>query len=292
MNDRPTRPPWSTDAWREQAGRSWLAKADRLEAMLAPVLEPLFDHAGLGEGECVFDIGCGRGATALRAAELVGATGSVLAVDVSSDLIAEASRLSADAGMQRAPITWEVGDAQRAQFGVDRFDAAISRFGVMFFDDPIEAFANVRRQMRPSGRLAVATWQPRDACDFQSVGVSSIIDALRSHDYEVPELDPNAGPYAFGVEDHLRQTLDHAGWREVRVHPVRLPLYCGGPGLSTAEAVDTALGVEGLKRLLAPYDQHAHDLAAEALTEAFAAHHDGTGVGLEAAIMVTTASAA
>lgn len=260
--------------------------------MLAPVLEPLFDHAALSDGERVLDVGCGRGATSYVAAELVGRSGAVAAVDVSPDLIAEAeARELASAGSERAPIDWIVADAQRASLAHQHFDVVISRFGVMFFDDPVAAFANLRRATRGDGRLAIATWRPRNACDFQSVGWQAIVEKLRSNDYVVADADPTAGPYAFGVDDFVGSLLHDAGWRSVDLQPVELPLYYGGPGASPSEAVESAMGMAGLQSFLAGFDDRAGDLAAEALLEAFSAHHDGSGVRLDAAILTTTATA-
>jgi cyclopropane fatty-acyl-phospholipid synthase-like methyltransferase len=51
---------YTTDDWAGQRSASWLANADKLEAMLEPVLDPLFAHAALQPGESVLDVGCGR----------------------------------------------------------------------------------------------------------------------------------------------------------------------------------------------------------------------------------------
>ncbi len=281
---------WSTDAWRDGASASWLAQADRLESMLAPVLEPLFDRARLIPGERVLDVGCGRGATTRRAARLVGGAGAVTAVDVSGDLLDEARSLAtSDAGALGA-VEWLVADAQRAAFEPESFDAVISRFGVMFFDDPVDAFVNLRRATRPGGRLAIATWRPRDACAFQRVGWEAITHGLRANGYAVEDTDPTAGPYAFGVDDVVHSVLDAAGWRDAGIDDVTLPLYYGGPG-SAHDAVDVALGMAGMQRFLERYDERAAGVARAALLDAFDAHHDGTGVRLDAGVMITTAVA-
>ncbi|MEM7092579.1 MAG: class I SAM-dependent methyltransferase [Actinomycetota bacterium] len=292
MAEPTARAPWSTDAWRDEAGRSWLEQAGWLEAMLEPVLDPLLERAVLTSGEDVLDVGCGRGATTLRAVGILGATGSVTAVDVSADLIDEARRLiEARDGSDDAAIDWMVADAQRASFTPGRFDAAISRFGVMFFDEPVEAFANIRSAVRPGGRLAIATWQPRNACDFQALGWDAIAAKLRANGYTVQDPDPTSGPYAFGLESFVRSVLHDADWTDISIEPVGLPLYYGGPGVSTEQAVASAMGMTGLKRFLDAYDARAAELAAEAMLEAFGPHHDGTGVRLDAAILVTTALA-
>jgi SAM-dependent methyltransferase len=292
MTDQPSDASWSTEAWRDRAGSSWLAQADRLEATIAPVLEPLFDHAGLRLGERVLDIGCGRGATTRVAASLVGPTGAVSGIDVSPELIAEASiARRGDGAEDGASIDWIAADAQRIELGSNVFDAVISRFGVMFFDDPVEAFGNFRQATRRGGRLTVATWRPRDSCDFQAAGWQAITKTLLAHGYEVPEADPAAGPYRFGVDDVMASVLRDAGWRGVQVFPVELQLYYGGPGASPADAVETAMGMAALQSFLEPYDSRATDLAARALFDLFDAHHDGTGVRLKAAILISTATA-
>jgi SAM-dependent methyltransferase len=52
-------------------------------------------------------------------------------------------------------------DAQVYLFDPQAFDVAISRTGAMFFGDPVAAFANVARALRPGGRLALLVWQPK-----------------------------------------------------------------------------------------------------------------------------------
>ena len=53
-------------------------------------------------------------------------------------------------------------DAQVHRFPPESFDLAISRFGAMFFDDPVAAFANIARALRPAGRLVMMVWQARE----------------------------------------------------------------------------------------------------------------------------------
>src|SRR5206468_4114700 len=59
-------------------------------------------------------------------------------------------------------VTFEHANAQVHRFPQQRFDLAISRFGTMFFDDPVAAFANMTRALRPAGRLVMMVWQPHD----------------------------------------------------------------------------------------------------------------------------------
>jgi ubiquinone/menaquinone biosynthesis C-methylase UbiE len=51
------------------------------------------------------------------------------------------------------PMSAFCADAQRHAFASENHDAVVSRFGVMFFDDPVAAFSNIRRALRPGGAL-------------------------------------------------------------------------------------------------------------------------------------------
>src|SRR3546814_2145703 len=105
--------------------------------------------------ERILDIGCGSGQTSL---ELVGAVepcGEVLGIDLSAPLLEVAQRRNS--GHQG--LRFVQGDAQVFPFAPASFDAAFSRFGVMFFADPVAAFLNIRRGLKPGGRLAFACWR-------------------------------------------------------------------------------------------------------------------------------------
>ena len=107
----------------------------------------------------VLDIGCGTGQTTREAARTAQA-GSAFGVDVSAPAIERARELAR--AEELSNIAFERADAQVYRFPQERFDLAISRFGSMFFDDPAAAFANIRRALRPAGRLVMMVWQAHE----------------------------------------------------------------------------------------------------------------------------------
>src|SRR5262249_26983602 len=111
---------------------------------------------GIGLRDHVLDIGCGAGQTTRQAARSA-RHGSALGIDVSALAVERARELARAEGLRN--VTFERADAQVWRFPQGRFDLAISRFGTMFFDDPVAAFANVRRALRPAGRLVMMVWQ-------------------------------------------------------------------------------------------------------------------------------------
>jgi ubiquinone/menaquinone biosynthesis C-methylase UbiE len=118
--------------------------------------EVLRRACGVQPHERVLDIGCGLGQTTCDAARLARA-GGALGVDISEPAIERARELARAQGVPN--VTFERADAQVHRFPRERFDLAISRFGTMFFQDPVAAFANVGRALRPAGRLVMMVWQ-------------------------------------------------------------------------------------------------------------------------------------
>ena len=121
--------------------------------------EVLRRAAGVQLRDHVLDIGCGAGQTTRQAARTARA-GSALGVDASAAAIERAREPARAEGLRN--IAFEHADAQVHRFPPDRFDLAISRFGTMFFDDPVAAFANIGRALRPAGRLVMMVWQARE----------------------------------------------------------------------------------------------------------------------------------
>ena len=114
----------------------------------------LLDLAAPQPGERVLDIGCGPGTTVLELARRVDPGGHVLGADVSKPSVARARERIATARLRHAEAI--VADASVHPFVPDSFELAFSRFGIMFFSNPVAAFENVRRAMKPGGRLALA----------------------------------------------------------------------------------------------------------------------------------------
>jgi SAM-dependent methyltransferase len=141
------------EAWNGHEGVHWAENADRYDTMAQGINEPLLAAAGIGERDRVLDIGCGAGSfTRLAARRASG--GRVLGVDISAPMLARARAAAAEEGITN--VSFEQGDAQVCPFPAAAFDVAVSRGGVMFFNDPVAAFTNIGRALRPGGRFAFA----------------------------------------------------------------------------------------------------------------------------------------
>jgi SAM-dependent methyltransferase len=139
------------------------------------------DAAALGTGDRVLDVACGTGLVAREALRRVGPGGSVVGIDANAGMLAVAAEHS-------AAIAWHEGVAESLPFSAAAFDAVTCQFGLMFFRDRAAAVAEMRRVLRPGGRLAVAVWASLDAIPtfdaevalFARVCGSAAADALRA----------------------------------------------------------------------------------------------------------------
>lgn len=114
----------------------------------------LLRTAGLRQAERVLDVACGTGVIARLAAEQVGPTGSVAAIDLAPDMIDVAKTIPSRAG---SSIEWHVGDATALPFPDDSYDVALCQMGLMFIEDRAAALTETRRVLAPGGRLVINT---------------------------------------------------------------------------------------------------------------------------------------
>ena len=154
--------------------KAWAEAYELIDLQLSPLGLRAIEALGVGSGDIVLDIGCGAGQTLLQLAERVGTEGQVIGVDVAPLLLEIAKRRTEPLSQVRLIQA----DAQSLDLPSESTDAVFSRFGVMTFNDPVVAFANFRRILRPSGALAFSCWRslqeneldhlPLSAAGFQS----------------------------------------------------------------------------------------------------------------------------
>lgn len=140
----------AASAWSEAA--VWA----RIEGAAQGLNDRLADRAGLKTGQRVLDVGTGVGEPAVTAARRVGADGYVLGVDLAERMIDEGRKRVARLGLPQVDL--QVGDAARLDLAPATFDAVLSRWTLMLMEDLRQTLADLRRLLRPGGRLAAALW--------------------------------------------------------------------------------------------------------------------------------------
>jgi ubiquinone/menaquinone biosynthesis C-methylase UbiE len=231
----------------------------------------------VGPGDRVLDVGCGTGLTTREAARAA-VSGSALGVDLSAPMLARARRRSEEEGLHN--VNFEQGDAQVHPFPPAHFDLGISRFGTMFFADPVAAFTNIGRALRPGARLVQLVWQDSDRQQW-----ATTIDHALAGGYALPA--PAAGD-AFSLADPatVEGILTTAGFTEVDFTAVCEPV-CYGP--DTASACEAVLRLRMTKDLLAELDAAHTERALDQLRAVLAAHQTGDGVWFDSCAWLITA---
>ncbi|WP_079064252.1 class I SAM-dependent methyltransferase [Streptomyces sp. NRRL F-4489] len=269
-------------AWNGYEGEHWAGHQERWDAVNGGFNEPLLDAAAIGRDERVLDIGCGAGATTRLAARRA-AGGHALGVDLSAPMLARARAGAAREGL--ANVAFEQADAQVHAFPPDGFDVAVSRFGVMFFADPVAAFGNIGRALRPGGRLAfVCGAEAGDSEWFRAL--AALRPYLPMDDFGASGDGYSPGMFSFADPGRVRAVLSAAGFAEVAVAPA---VAYGVWGRDAADAAAFLLGSGPGRHLLARASAGDRARARAALTEALRRHEDGGALRMRATAWLVTA---
>ncbi|NOD46948.1 MULTISPECIES: class I SAM-dependent methyltransferase [unclassified Ruegeria] len=244
------------DYWSSKSGLKWIDFESELDVVFGAVDKALVERSKPSPGERVLDIGCGTGATSRTFSSLVAPGGTICAVDISAPLIEQARQRAKEATVEAQYL---LADAQTDQFPDAPFDLVISRFGSMFFADPVAAFVNIRGQIKPSGRMALAAWAPAKGNPWFDVPKDGAVDRLGP----LESSDPNApGPLGFQNAGHVAGILEEAGFKDVNGETIRVNLTHPGP-LERAAALASNIGPAA--RILKKYSGSEEDI--EAITD-------------------------
>ncbi|MFF3288417.1 class I SAM-dependent methyltransferase [Streptomyces sp. NPDC003023] len=265
-------------AWDGDEGAYWAAHHDEFDRAIRAYQRPFLDAAALHRGERVLDIGCGNGVTSRAAARLT-VGGPVLGVDLSGAMLRFARQEAAREGLDS--VRHEQADAQTCPFPEASFDVAISRAGAMFFSDPVAAFRNIARALRPGGRLVLLVWQGLERNEwFRSLANAAAAGR------ELPLPQPGApGPFAMADPDVVRERLTAAGFEEPEVTGLERPMNFG------RDAEQAYAFVSGmLARLVEDLDEAGRARALAGLRADIEAHATPEGVLYTSATWIVTAT--
>jgi SAM-dependent methyltransferase len=202
--------------------RTWVDAYELLTAAIESAFVPdigepnaraVVAAAALEEGDRVLDVACGTGIAARLAAEKVGQTGAVAAIDVNPAML-DVARTT---GAQGPTIEWHQGAAENLPFDDEAFDAVVCSLGFQFFADKPAVLSGMRRVLSGGGRLSLSTVGP----------VPPLFEAIEA--VLADHMGPEASKFidtVFSVfdPDHVRSALDRAGFAgiEVDYRPIQL----------------------------------------------------------------------
>lgn len=274
--------PFGEEFWKGEGGDKWVQNIDLLEPHLEELNNILLERCAAARGESALDVGCGGARTSMALAQRVGPSGRVLAVDVSPVILEVAKRR----GEAMGNLVFRLADAGSEDLGEENFDLVTSRFGVMFFDRPVDAFANLRRFLKPEGRLVIMCWRRFEENPWMAVPAAAALSELPSQAQPVQEPDPDApGPFSLAEEERLRYVLHEAGYTDINVEPVDTGMHMGS--LEHACHMVTQMGPAA--RLLAEAAETERKAALAAIRSALQDFASPAGVVMSSASWVASA---
>jgi SAM-dependent methyltransferase len=243
--------------------------------------ELLRQASGVQVQDHVLDIGCGAGQTT-RTAARIARKGSALGVDISAPAIERARELARAEGLSN--VAFECADVQTHGFPPARFDVAISRFGTMFFDDPVAGFTNIRRALRPTGRLVMVVWQAHEHNDW-AVAIQQSLAPER------PAAISSDGPDPFSLADPaaVEGILHAAGFAAVTFTDVAEPVFYGA---DLAAGLAWVRGFTCTNQVLNRLEPDAAKLALDRLRDTLAGHLRDDGIWFGSRAWLITAQPA
>jgi ubiquinone/menaquinone biosynthesis C-methylase UbiE len=182
-----------------------LYERELVKPLFQPWVDALLDGARLARGDDLLDVACGTGIVARVARKRLGPGSRVVGVDSSPLMIAHGRVVAPD-------IELREGSADRLPVAADEtFDVVTCQQGLQFFPDKPKAVSEMRRALKPTGRVAIATWRPVEESLF-------ILELQRVAERTVGRIDDRR--HGFGDADALASLLEAAGFLDATVERI------------------------------------------------------------------------
>ncbi len=201
----------------ERAAQGWGRRADRVREMGMPVSVWMIDHLELQPGECVLELAAGPGDTGFLAAELIEPGGTLISSDATEAMLELARERARQLGIGN--VEFKQLELEWIDLPTATVDAILCRWGVMLILDPAAAVQEMRRVLRPGGRIALAVWDDAKHNPWATITGRALVEL----GHTAPP-DPNApGMFALAAPGALAELLEGGGFVDVLVGAVDLP---------------------------------------------------------------------
>jgi ubiquinone/menaquinone biosynthesis C-methylase UbiE len=225
--------------WNEVLAPKFITYRHILVGGLTHHSEAIFPELPVREGDRVLDVGCGFGDTAMKLARLVGPRGEVVGVDCCDAFLDIAVRETGAAGVIN--VRYMRGDAEIA-LPEGQFDFVFARFGTMFFANPVAGLRNMRKALKPGGRMAHIVWRERADNPWLSMAKDVVLQFLPAPGADAQTCGP--GPFSMADETMVTGMMRSAGYENVAFRRVDAPVLIGND-VEDAIAFQLAIGPAG-----------------------------------------------
>ena len=253
----------------DKAAQGWQTWQEFIYGRTAPVSERLVELAGIKPGDKVLDVAAGAGEPSLTAARVVGPEGSVIATDISTNMLTAGRERAAAAGIDN--VEFVESDASALDFPPESFDAALSRWGIIFEPDGEATAARVRGFLKPGAKMAISSWGPPERSPMLSIPMMTAMQRLNAP----PPPPGTPGPLSRPTPEAIGSILVGGGFSDIEVEETEVSFEWESADEFVAMVKDT---VQRLVTLIAKHAPDDPDRAWEAILGAVKerASDDGT----------------
>ena len=249
------------------AASGWRKWNELIDDGTSAISDRLVELSGVRSGSRVLDVAAGYGEPSLTAARKAGPEGTVVATDISAEMLAYGRERAAAAGLDN--IEFVESDAISLDFPEDSFDAAVSRFGIIFDPDGEGAAAKVRGLLKEGARFAIASWGTPEQVPMLAIPMRTAMVRLGVE----PPPPGTPGPLSRPTHEALGGLLEGGGFSDVQVEDATVHLTWSSPEEFTTFIREIAPPITAM---LAPHPPDVQEQTWAAITDAV---RDAAGEG-------------
>jgi ubiquinone/menaquinone biosynthesis C-methylase UbiE len=245
---------WSSS----EVAEHWQQDVERRRLDFAEATERMLEAAGLVPGNHVLDVAAGTGDQSILAARRVGPGGSVLATDISAEMLNITAHVAKLEGL--TTLTTRVMDAEHLDLQDNAFDAVICRLALMLIPNLKSALREIRRVLKPGGKLAALVWSAPENNPLFSLPLAIVSTYARGASSHLPD------PFALSDPRVFERELTEAGFSGAITHALPFQShYASLDAFLQSTASRLTAGVMG--QLSKPEQKHLLEEVRQALSQ-------------------------
>lgn len=266
------------EKWRLKESADWWSTGQAArQQIFGAVTEMMLDLASVQPSSRVLDVAAGSGESSLAAARRVGPMGYVLAADVSASMINVAAEAARKEGLTN--VETRVMNAETLALDADSFDAVICRIALMLFPDPAKALSEMRRVVKPGGRVAVIVFSVLEKNPYHGIFYGTVCRLGNIP----PPVPGEPWMYALGNPGTLEDCFRQAGFLNLSVQAASIPRRFQSAAAAVENMKKAAVDIrEFMNRL----NEAAHEQAWAEIEEQFRSFDGPNGVVFPGEVLV------
>jgi ubiquinone/menaquinone biosynthesis C-methylase UbiE len=184
---------------------SQIYETQKVKAIFRPLAEATLKEVPISENDRILDIACGTGIILRCIAEQYAMSRPLIGVDLNDGMINMAKGLTKH---KQHIFEWYRSDVAKLPFDDHSFTTAFCQQGLQFFSEKVKALTEIKRVLKPDGRLYVTVWSS------VSPFFKALADALGEH-INNKIAEQSLAPFAFRDEEVIKDLITKAGFTRI-----------------------------------------------------------------------------